>query len=308
MLKKYLLSLTLLGFSLINSSFAFEKEVAITIDDLPYVGFANNDSAKLKREEVRIWKIMQALIDNNVPATGFVIAGNIENGQWELLEQLQQAGIVIGNHTYDHANLNAMSSDKYIANVEKADKILAPLMSSPKYFRYPFLAEGRGEKKHRIQDFLAANNYVIAPVTIDSKDFVFNARLYAMSSKVRARNLNRIKQEYLAYLASQIQKADRIAKHKNRPVKQILLIHSNLLNSYCMEDIIAMFKKNGYRFISLSEALQQPFSSESISAENNPLDSSNQNLGVSKVETIDDPPLNSDFLSPEESQLDQWMF
>lgn len=307
MIKKYLLSLTLLGFSLINSSFAFEKEVAITIDDLPYVGFANNDAAKLKREEVRIWKIMQALIDNNVPATGFVIAGNIENGQWELLEQLQQAGIVIGNHTYTHANLNAMSTDKYISNVEKADKILAPLMSSPKYFRYPFLAEGRGEKKQRVQDFLAANNYIIAPVTIDSKDFVFNARLYAMSYKVREKNLNRIKQQYLAYLASQIQKAERIAKNKNQPIKQILLIHSNLLNSYCMEEIIAMFKKNGYRFISLSEALQQPVLGENSSTGNDIADSLDQTAGVSKIAPIDDPPLN-DSTSPEESEFEKWIF
>ncbi|KTC93033.1 MULTISPECIES: polysaccharide deacetylase family protein [Legionella] len=304
MCKKFILSLIFFGFTLVNSAFAFEKEVAITVDDLPFVGFAGNDPKILKREEEQIWNIFQALLDNNIPATGFVIAGNIENGQWELLERFQQAGFIIGNHTYDHANLNAMNYKKYIANVDKADKILSSLMSSPKYFRYPFLAEGRGEKRTLVQDYLTSNNYVVAPVTIDSKDFVFNAKLYTMSSKVRARNLDRIKQQYLSYLNSQIQKADRIAKHKNRPVKEILLIHSNLLNSYCMRDVIALFKKNGYHFISLPEALQQSTDSTiGASAANNSIAESS--LASGGVESITD---NTESAVSEEQQLDKWMF
>ncbi|CDZ79110.1 polysaccharide deacetylase family sporulation protein PdaB [Legionella massiliensis] len=257
MLKKYLLSLSFLGWLLSGSSFAFEREIAITIDDLPFVGFANNNAALLKREEERFSSIMQALIDNNVPATGFVIAGIIEKGQWEWLERFQQAGFVVGNHTYSHINLNTTGAEKYIKNIEQADQILAPLMSSPKYFRYPFLAEGRGEKKQQVQDYLAANNYIIAPVTVDSKDFLFNSKLYSVSSRLRMQLLQRIKPKYLAYIWSQTLRAERIAQNRNQPAKQILLIHANLLNSYCMRDIIEMYKKNGYRFISLAEALNQ---------------------------------------------------
>lgn len=259
MLKQYILSLTLMGWFFSSLCFAFEREIAITIDDLPFVGFANNNAAKLKREEGHFLNIMQALVDNNVPATGFVIAGAIENGQWEMLERFQQAGFVLGNHTYSHINLNTTSAKTYINNVDKADKVLAPLMSSPKYFRYPFLAEGKGEKKQLVQDYLAANNYIIAPVTIDSKDFLFNAKLYAVSNRNRAQTLKNIKPKYLAYIWSQTLQAERIAQRsKNQSPKQILLIHANLLNSYCMAEIIELYKKNGYRFISLAEALNQP--------------------------------------------------
>jgi hypothetical protein len=36
---------------------------------------------------------------------------------------------------------------------------------------------------------------------------------------------------------------------------EILLIHANLINSYAMGDVIALFKKRGYRFITLDEAI-----------------------------------------------------
>ncbi len=252
MLTKYTFSLIFMCLVLSNYSYSADRQIAITIDDLPFVGFANNNEALLKREEERFLDILKPLIANNVPVTGFVIAGAIEKGQWQWLEQFQQAGFVLGNHTFSHANLNAMSAKKYKVDVDKADKILSPLMSSPKYFRYPFLAEGKGAKRQEIQDYLEANNYIVAPVTVDSKDFVFNAKLYTVPSRLRAQKINKIKPQYLAYIWKETLKTQ---KYKNS--KQILLIHANLLNSYCMNDIIEMYKKHGYRFISLSDALNQ---------------------------------------------------
>lgn len=260
MLNRCTLSLILMCLVIANYSFATQRQIAITIDDLPFVGFANNNAALLKREEERFLEILKPLIDNKVPVTGFVIAGAIEQGQWQWLEQFQQAGFVLGNHTYSHANLDAMSAQKYKADVEKADIILAPLMSSPKYFRYPFLAEGKGAKKQEIRDYLEANNYIVAPVTIDSKDFVFNAKLYTVSSRHRAEKIRKIKPKYLAYLWNETLKTQ-----NSKNSKQILLIHANLLNSYCMNDIIEMYKKNGYQFISLSQALNQQSSGDRVS-------------------------------------------
>ena len=44
-------------------------------------------------------------------------------------------------------------------------------------------------------------------------------------------------------------------RSSDKPVKQILLVHANLLNSHFLGDVIQMYKNNGYRFISLTEAL-----------------------------------------------------
>lgn len=243
---------------LINSlAFAQEREIAITIDDLPFVGSSNNNPAKLERERERILKILQTLIDKKVPATGFIIAGSIEKGQWELLEQFRQAGFTLGNHTYSHKSLNSVTAENYINDVDRADKILTPLFPEHKYFRYPYLAESSGQKKQAVYDYLAAHHYIVAPVTVDSKDFVFNQQLFAIPYRQREKNLPQLKKRYLAFIWNQTLKAEKKAEKLNpgKPVKQILLIHANLLNSHCLGDIIDLYRQNGYKIISLEEAL-----------------------------------------------------
>ncbi|KTD21575.1 polysaccharide deacetylase family protein [Legionella londiniensis] len=254
MIKQYCLFLAVIVSIITHPCLAQERTITITIDDLPFVGTTHNNPGNLRREEERFLKIMQTLIDHKVPATGFVVAGTIEKDQWQLLEQFHNAGFVIGNHTFSHANLNRTDANKYMEDIARADEILTPLMlSRPKYFRYPYLAEGVGETKSKVRDFLISNDYVVAPVTIDSKDFKFNEQLLAIHWRQRNQYLNSIKQRYLNFIWNQTLKAEK--KAKNGATTQILLIHANLLNSHFLGDVIQMYKDKGYRFVSLDEAL-----------------------------------------------------
>lgn len=232
------------------------REIAITIDDLPFVAASYKNEAALKRTHDRFMEIIKALTDYQVPTTGFVIGGAIGTGDWQLLEAFHQAGFIIGNHTYNHLNLNQTTSEKYIDNIAKTDRALTPLLSNPKYFRYPYLAEGRGATKEQVQKYLTDNNYQIAPVTIDSKDYRFNEELYHVAYRARVQYVPQLKQRYLAYIWHETERAEKRADGK--PVKQILLLHANLLNSYCLGDILKMYQEHGYRFISLKEALSNP--------------------------------------------------
>jgi peptidoglycan-N-acetylglucosamine deacetylase len=268
MLKTFSASLTLLFAISLTPSFAETtttkpenteppiREIAITLDDLPLVGSTGHNEAALKREHDRFFSILDTLVENKVPATGFVIAGSIGKGQWEMLEAFHDAGFTIGNHTYSHANLNSMSSEKYIENVARADKILSPLMSHPRYFRYPYLAEGRGQKKILVQQYLSEHDYIIAPITIDTKDFRFNSQLYRVPYRARPNYLPKLKKQYLSYIWKQTLRAEKRAKEK--PVRQILLLHANLLNSHFLGDIIKMYRDHGYQFITLQKALDNP--------------------------------------------------
>jgi len=232
------------------------REIAITIDDLPLVASQMGTPGNKQRATERFDKIVQALVDNKVPATGFVIAGSIEKGQWEFLEKFRDAGFMIGNHTWSHYNLNHMNADKYIADLDRADKKLEPLFTEPKYFRYPYLAEGNNGGKQKVLDYLAEHHYQIAPVTIDSQDFRFNERLYKVPFRTREAYIKKLKPEYLAYIWKQTLNAEKRAR--GNAGRQILLIHANVLNSYVLGDIIDMYRKNGYTFISLSDALENP--------------------------------------------------
>lgn len=242
------------------NTFAAKKEIALTIDDLPFVGSTHNKPGNLRRERERFNRMLQALIDAKIPATGFVIAGTIEKDQWELLANFKKHGFEIANHTYSHSNLNVTSSARYIRNIERADEVLKPLMTSPKFFRYPYLAEGRGRKKQEVIDYLNSKGYIIAPVTIDSKDFQFNQQLMRIYWRHRAKLVHgSIKKRYLNYIWRQTLRAERLSEQKlNRPGKQILLIHANLLNSLVLSDLIQMYKDRGYTFITLEEALKEP--------------------------------------------------
>lgn len=234
-----------------------EHQIAITIDDLPFVGSGTSTPGNLRRTQERFMAIVNTLIENQVPATGFVIGGAIAKNEWNLLESFRDNGLSLGNHTYTHRSLNGMSAEKYIEDIEHADKILTPVMTEPKFFRFPYLAEGKGEKKQQVKDFLVAHHYTIAPVTIDSKDYEFNARFYRIPYRKRMQSIQQFKKQYLAFIWKQTLRAEQKAKKiEGQPIKQILLIHANLLNSLCLNDIIDMYRKNGYQFISLSEALQ----------------------------------------------------
>ncbi len=245
------------AFYLFTTTLIAENQIAITIDDLPFVGSGTSTPKDLQRTQDRFMAIVNTLITNQVPATGFIIGGAIAKNEWALLEAFQGQGLSLGNHTYSHRSLNGMSAETYIADIERADKKLTPIMTQPKYFRYPYLAEGNGEKKQKVLEYLADNQYTVAPVTVDSKDYEFNAQFYKIPYRQRTERLEQFKKRYLAYIWQQTLKAEQRAKKvEGQPVKQILLLHANLLNSLCLGDIIELYKKNGYQFISLSDALK----------------------------------------------------
>lgn len=239
-----------------STSFAQVREIAITIDDLPLVASLMNTPKNAQRSTERFTRMVDVLSAQHVPATGFVIGGAIEKGQWAFLQQFRAAGLSLGNHTYSHQNLNETNVDAYIADIDRADKRLAPLLTEPKYFRYPYLAEGSHASQIKVQAYLTTHHYEVAPVTIDSKDFEFNERLYKVPFREREQYIQQLKPIYLAYIWKQTLKAEK--KSGSLPVKQILLLHANLLNSYLLGDVIEMYRQNGYTFVTLTEALKNP--------------------------------------------------
>lgn len=233
----------------INSGYCIQqKQIAITIDDLPFVGEYRNFHLNM---------IMKTLLEQEVPATGFIIAQEVREDNWETLRNFRDAGFGLGNHTFSHANLNKSNTKEYMHEIKKADTMLSPVLTEPKYFRYPYLAMSYGSKKDEILCYLAKKQYQVAPITIDSKDFAFNQRLLSVPQIDRRTYLEELKPFYLEFIWNQTLHAEEHTKFKNHPYQaQILLIHANLLNAYVLKDIINLYKKQGYAFISLEDALK----------------------------------------------------
>lgn len=234
------------GFTL--ASYAEPHDIAITIDDLPFVG---------EQKNFHLSMIIDAFTTQNIPATGFVIAGNVHPDNWPVLQKFKDAGLGIGNHTFSHANAHQMSSSAYIQQIEDADKVLLPLLTRPKYFRFPYLATGNGDKKSNIAEYLSSKHYHVAPITIDSKDFIFNQLLLSVPELERRQFLTVLKPCYLSYIWQQTRQAEETHERQQKKTSaQILLIHSNLLNAYVLPDIINLYREHGYTFVSLKDALK----------------------------------------------------
>ncbi|QMT58850.1 MULTISPECIES: polysaccharide deacetylase family protein [unclassified Legionella] len=240
-MKKILYHAIALFFLLTGICFAEQRSVAITIDDLPLI----------KTPYEAFEKMVNSLVSHQVPAIGFMIGSRVNNETIKQFEVFKQNGWELGNHSYSHLKLKRVSYEEYIDDLIQADKVLAPFMSQPKYFRYPYLSEGKFWKKSIVRHYLSKNNYIIAPVTIDSKDFEFNSQLIKLMKQNPQASLTDLKKRYLEYVWQRTLTAE-----QNTPGKQVLLIHANLLNGYFLDDLLRMFEEHGYHFISLSEALK----------------------------------------------------
>lgn len=233
-------------FGFIAHLHAASREIALTIDDLPFVGEGKN---------FHLNRIIDSLNKAGIPATGFIIAGNVSPDNIPVLERFRDQGYSLGNHTLSHVSANQVSTEHYLYQIDEADKRLQPVLTTPKYFRFPYLAMGQGNKKAAILNYLKTKQYTIAPITIDSKDFMFNQQLLAKPEAERRAFFEELKPVYLDYIWLKTQEA--AAKHPHKAYPEILLIHANLLNAYCLDDIISMLKAEGYRFVSLDKALQE---------------------------------------------------
>ena len=250
LLKKYMLLALLVSIAFSTISFAQKRELAITIDDLPFVGESKNFHLNM---------IINAFKTSAIPATGFIIAREVNQHTLQALRKFHNAGLGLGNHTLSHANLNKMTTDAYIHEIEAADKILSPILTEPKYFRYPYLVMGEGHKKNSIMQYLLSKNYQVAPISIDSKDFIFNQLLLSVPQNERRSFLAVLKPCYLEFIWQQTLKAEEHNRYNHKPDQaQILLIHANLLNAYVLPDIINLYKQNGFNFVSLEYALKPP--------------------------------------------------
>src|SRR5215217_2748504 len=130
---------------------------SITMDDFHWA-----NPVKLTAVE-RNEAILGTLQANSIKAAAFVIGRNLESEEGkQVVTQWDNAGHVIGNHTYSHRNLNAPEGDvpAYQQDILRAEALLKEFPRFRKYFRFPMLKEGDTvAKRDAMRSFLAQNSY-----------------------------------------------------------------------------------------------------------------------------------------------------
>lgn len=240
-----------------------QRFIAVTIDDLPVV--AKNSDLQTRREITK--KLLKHIIERKIPVIGFVNENKLYNdrklvpAEVELLQRWLDAGLELGNHTYSHIGLNQNPLEDYQADILKGEIITKSLLAKKdmqmRYFRHPYLQTGLNmQVKKDLDSFLAEHKYTIAPVTIDNSDWIF-ARAYDNAIEKNDKKLKkRIGEAYVPYLEAKTNYWERQSiRLFDREIKQILLLHANSINADYFDDLMKMYQKRGYKFVSLEEAL-----------------------------------------------------
>jgi peptidoglycan/xylan/chitin deacetylase (PgdA/CDA1 family) len=243
---------------------AQERQIAVTIDDLPVV--SPRDDLKIRQSITKnlIAKVKKA----NVPAIGFVNENKLYaddkrvEAEVDLLRIWLDSGFELGNHTFSHVNIADVSLDKYKAEILQGEIITKELLEAKslkmQYFRHPYLWTGLSlDIKKDLGNFLGEHNYTIAPVTVDNADYIFAAAYEKAFAKGDKKLMKQIGKVYVPYLDSKMDYWERQSvKLFNREIKQILLLHANFINSVYFGEVANVLKKRGYKFIKLEDALK----------------------------------------------------
>ena len=227
------------------------KEMALTFDDLPF-GYGGRLTLAEQRDAVG--RVLAVLDKHRVRATMFVIGSAITTANRDLIDAVVAAGHMVGNHSFSHRDLTAMTAADYIRDVERGEDAIRRWLKGTHYFRYPFLRQGdTAEKRDAVLDAMASRRIVVAPVTIDNNDYLYNQQL--VDAKVEGRVVD-LRDAYLDHMSESAAFYDAKARQRvGRPVKQILLLHMNYLNSLYLDELLERFRAERWAFISFEQAL-----------------------------------------------------
>ena len=245
---------------------SISRAMALTFDDLPYAHVSLDDPGALSRAQVVTSALLRSLAAHSAPVVAFVNEAQLGSGvnrdsRVSLLQQWIDAGAVLGNHTFSHADFNMLTVEEFQNEIVKGEMVTRQLMQSREpyqlYFRHPQTHTGdTGEKKASIEQFLGSRGYQIAPHTIDSADYIFNVwYVQALNSNDQAM-ATRIQTEYLEFVIRATEFAEYIAPRIfGRDIPQTLIVHANDINADTLDALLKRLEERGYRFVTLDSAM-----------------------------------------------------
>ena len=167
----------------------------------------------------------------------------------------------LGNHTYSHPDYNRLTFEQFTVDIIKGEiqtkRLHAKYGQQMRYFRHPFLHTGNTpEKKLQLELFLPTLQYEVAPVTIDNSEWIFAKAYHIALRKKDTAQMKKIGEAYVDYMKDKTVFYEAQSKMLfGRPIKHTLLIHANALNGDYLDELLEMYQKRNYAFISLEEAL-----------------------------------------------------
>lgn len=235
--------------------------IAFTFDDLPVHSALPPDETRL--DVIR--KIIAALKDGGLKDVyGFINASGAEKepALAAAFDDWRAAGFPLGNHTWSHVSLDRVDLPAYLAEIERNEPILKAKMGDGdwRWLRYPFLDEGQDPaKRMAVRQWLADHHYRIAQVTMSFGDYMWNDVYARCAAKGDQAAIAELEASYLK-AASEVAaaaRADQRAIH-GRDIPYVLLMHVGAFDARMLPRLIAQYKSEGFRFVTLPQAEKDP--------------------------------------------------
>jgi len=242
------------GLAIVLSIAAYAGEIALSFDDAPkgnsgyYTG--------LKRTEVLIDKLASLGIPEVV---FFCNSKKLENDSGRVrIQMYSDAGHLIANHSHTHPDLDGMDARRFIRNIEVAHDVLKDFPTFVKWFRFPYLHEGRTEAaRDSVRGALVKMAYEQGYVTVDNYDWYLDKRLSDAIRDSLTTDIDKLRDIYVEMLWSAIQHFDNIAVETlGRSPRHVLLLHENDVAALFIDDLVNRIRENGWKIISPTAAFQ----------------------------------------------------
>lgn len=232
-------------------------QIAITMDD-PRV----EDMPGMAATEMNA-RILEHLSDAKIRAALFVCGTRVDNDAGrKLLASWNDAGHVLGNHTYSHKFFPSkkLTLADFEADSARGEQVVTSYSRFRRMFRFPFFKEGDTvEKRDGMREWLKKNGYSQGRATIDASDWAIDARLVKRLKADATTDTKPYRDFYIQHIWDRAQYYDGLAqKVLGHSPKHTLLIHHSLLNAMFLGDLLAMLKKQGWELIDAEEAYRDP--------------------------------------------------
>ncbi|HWN97840.1 MAG TPA: polysaccharide deacetylase family protein [Blastocatellia bacterium] len=208
-------------------------------------------------------RLANALESNGVPPTVSFI-----QGRWldvRMQKEWLRRGNLVGSFGYDKPRERKTDAEEFIRDVARNDAALGTVWGgnppTRKYFRFPRTKLRRDPRGlDAVKTYLKKNQYVIVPATIDLLDTLFSQLYCSALSRGDQSCANLIKANFRSLALDTTLKARSIANNlAGHNVKQILVVAANQFTCDNLSELVAWYKSLGARFITLDEALSDPF-------------------------------------------------
>lgn len=229
-------------------------ELAVTIDDLPWVGPLGPGDTQAAANE----RILGALAKHRATATGFVVC---DREGVPVLHRWLAAGHALGNHTSTHRAIDAVEAGDWEQDVVRCQGALDALpLEGTRWFRYPFLRTGKSPaRRDEARATIARLGLREAPVSVDTSEWALAKPYVEALTRGDQALAATIGEAYVEHVARAVRRYREVGRARaGRPVKHVLLLHANALAADHLDALLTRLAGDGVVFIPLDEALADP--------------------------------------------------